>query len=199
MAMTIGSGATPPVTFNTPMGELTGSQVNTATLMPPPLPGAAPAAAAPGAAQALTGAAGGGAAAPAGAPQAAAGAAPVTGGGDQTQAQLIETLKSLVAVLTQLIQALSAQAAGGGPTDPSKGGGPDPKGGGDPGLPPGKVAGVDGGGIVQQSPIQAPVQAGGGLGAPGLPPVPGAPPTGAQPLPPTIGGGGAADGHAHAH
>jgi hypothetical protein len=215
MTMSIGGGATPPVTFNTPLGEMTGAQVNNATLANPqstnagaqtglpPTP--------PGAAQAVNGTAqGGGAAAPTGPAQAATGAKDAQGvpgggpAGDQ-QAQLIDALKSLIAVLNQLVTALSAQvggAQGGGPTD-GKGGGPGGKVGGETGGPVQQTP-------MQMGPMQKGISQGGGGSMPGMDmnmpgmdmSMPGMamPAAGAQPAAPTTGGGAtAADGHAHTH
>jgi hypothetical protein len=109
--------------------------------------------------------AGGATATPTGAGQAAAGALPVQGGGGAIDPKLIAALEELIKVLAALVEQLKAGATGGGPT---KGGGPD--------MPPGKVGGVDGGGIVQQSPLQVPmkpIQGGGGTAVPVTPtPVP---------------------------
>jgi hypothetical protein len=136
---------------------------------PAPATAAAPAPTAPAAtSQAVAGVlAGGATATPTGAGQAAAGALPVQGGGGAIDPKLIAALEELIKVLAALVEQLKAGATGGGPTAPGKGGGP-----------------------VQQSPIQSPIQAPvtsptGGGGAPTAP----APAPGAQPAPPTVGGG----------
>jgi hypothetical protein len=135
--------------------------------------------------------AGGATATPTGAGQAAAGAMPVHGGGGAIDPKLIAALEELIKVLAALVEQLKAGVAGGGPT----------KGGGH-GMPPGKVGGVDGGGIVQQSPLQIPmkpIQGGGGTLPPPTPMTP--TPTPAPAAQPTAPAAAHVDtpGMAHGH